>query len=124
MTIETRPIETVEPAREKSVADVLRHAARIIEERGWYQGFYSEGLDRSTEDSGPVCALGAIHVAMSGNANPPDGPFPDYESGVLVAAGPFMATDVAFWNDYPGRTAAEVTAALRAAADVWEAEHV
>jgi hypothetical protein len=118
VTIETRPAET--PVPTKTVADVLRHAARIIEERGWYQGYYSWGLDRNEPDSGPVCALGAIGVAYGGSAGAIDD-FP-FDDPVVGLAHRFMGGEAAYWNDAQGRTAAEVTAALRSAADAWEAE--
>ena len=110
MTVETRPVEV--PAREKSVADVLRHAARIIEERGWCQGYFGTS-------SGPVCALGAVYAAGNGD------PIPTYTTQRQWEAidalrdylDVLMIPDISHWNDMQGRTAAEVIAALRAAAD-------
>ena len=117
MTVEVRPIEV--PAREKTVADVLRHAARIIEERGWSQGFYEDG-------EGGVCALGATYLASA----LPEDTWGDAETEaerVLARSlppSPSGMRAVPFFNDAEGRAADEVTAALRAAADAWEADHV
>lgn len=104
MTVETRPI--VEP-RTKTTADVLRHAALLIEERGWAQGDY--------EVDGRLCLLGSLNVATDGHS---------WSTAMLANEACFFMIRGgigAEWNDEPGRTAAEVTAALRTAADRWEA---
>lgn len=119
MTVETRPIEA--PPAEKSVADVLRHAARIIEERGWSD-------DEPVTADGRCCALGAIRLAVHGRI----GSLETRESrpailyfglGLDPADAENAAGTIAEWNDTEASGAAEVTAALRAAADKWEAEH-
>jgi hypothetical protein len=91
--------EIVEP-RTKTVGDVLRHAARYIEEFGWYQGAASNGLRR--------CVLGATyHVEPTGLG----------DDAMYALARTIGTPSIAAWNDEDGRTAAEVIAALRAAAD-------
>ncbi|MCA1572900.1 MAG: hypothetical protein LC798_21945 [Chloroflexi bacterium] len=121
MTVETRPIEV--PAREKTVADVLRHAALLIEERGWCR------VDRETAD-GRLCMMGAIETAVLGRtAVLQQGNDPLWESGDwagVVAAENFLANHLRVprpwsFND-DAISATEVTAALRAAADAWEAQ--
>ena len=121
MTVETRPVEV--PTREKSVADVLRHAARIIEERGWCQ-------DRIGTSGGAVCAIGAIK-----EADPATGVdamnwqrrlawrtmrFAERALQLPIPPEGALRRPLSEFNDAPGRTAAEVIAALRAAADAAE----
>ena len=118
MTVETRPVEV--PAREKSVADVLRHAARIIEERGWCQGHIGTS-------GGAVCAIGAIKEAdpatgvdaMNWTRRTAWHAMTFAERALRLPNAPknVMRRPLSAFNDEPGRTAAEVIAALRAAAD-------
>ncbi|MDP9145933.1 MAG: hypothetical protein M3N43_14790 [Actinomycetota bacterium] len=79
---------------------MLRHAARIIEERGWCQ--------TTMEDrAGRVCLLGGIVKSVG------------YQE-LGRAAHQFVMGQIGSainFNDTHGRTAAEVIAALRAAAD-------
>ena len=118
MTLTLDPVvEAPVVPQTKTYPDVLRHAALIIEERGWHQGHYISG-------DGKVCALGAIVLALGGSFDATGGPkyksFTDYAqasemvSDYLTGGGPIYG--VADWNDRQGRTAAQVTAALRAAA--------
>jgi hypothetical protein len=113
VTVETAiPVEA--PSREKTTADVLRHAARIIEERGWCRG-------ELQDNQGAVCAWGAIDTALAGGVRYE---VHDEERLALQALGASLGiswSDVPFWNDHPHRTAAEVIAALRDAADAAEA---
>lgn len=104
---------------EKSVADVLRHAALIIEERGWCQ-------NKVGVSGGPVCAIGAIK-----EADPATGVDAiNWTRRLAWKAMTFaeralrlpkqrngLYRPLSFFNDTPGRTAAEVVAALRAAAE-------
>lgn len=123
MTVETRTIVEV-PAREKTPADVLRHVARIIEERGWCQV--------SSEDStGRVCIIGGIETAVFGRVgdtkDPNDSLWLDHKWPLVNAVRDHLDSflDVPstwVYNDETGRTASEVTAALRSAADAWEAK--
>lgn len=108
MTIATEPIAT--PVV-KTTADVLRHAALLIEERGWCQN------EVSTKD-GRLCAWGAI-VYRDNWVSPlwsqATGRFADY-LGAREDDDPVGI--IAEWNDKRSRTAAEVIAALRAAAEL------
>lgn len=103
MTIQT---EIRAEPKVKTTADVLRHAARIIEERGHAKGALED-------DEGGVCALGAILVASSGSSNDwgPNG------REASCALSNTVGYSIAGWNNRPERTASEVIAALRAAAD-------
>jgi hypothetical protein len=127
VTVEVRPIEV--PTREKTVADVLRHAARIIEERGWSQ--YSR-----ERDTGAVCVTGAFEYAYVGRlVDEQDAEDPlwcsvyrecsPYNHPILQVFAKFVGVHEAYaWNDLAERTAEEVTFALRAAADAWEQSRV
>jgi hypothetical protein len=92
-------------------ADLLDGAADILERDGWCQGVYA-----SDPVDGPCCALGAIRRAATGTA------FPAWNDDwdAITHAGRALASMTGFvptWNDTHGRQAAEVTAALRAAAE-------
>ena len=82
----------------------LRKAAAHVE-RGWCQNAYSK--------DGRVCAFGAIIEAEL------------YDVAARVAMGKRLASvlgltfeRIEMWNDTPGRTQAEVVAALRRAAEL------
>lgn len=92
------------------VADVLNKAADLIDERGWFQ---------KSPDATSLCALKAIQHASSA------GPARFQARAAFVRhvgaqVGPMGSPSVAIidWNDEPGRTQAEVTAALRETAKV------
>lgn len=104
-------------------ADVLDRAANIIERNGWYQGSYFDryALDgeRSPNDC-PVCTLGALNVAL-GALNPShdvdlNGPAEMALRRYLNLDDSDGADSLADWNDRRCRTAEQVVAALRAAA--------
>ena len=82
-----------------AVADVLNGAADLIERRGWAQGY------------SPLrcCALTAILRAADGVST--------YDAERALKAEIAPARVITWWNDEPGRTKAEVVAALRAAAE-------
>lgn len=117
MTVEIRTEPVAEP-RTKTVADVLRHAALVIEEVGW------SDFEPLCED-GRRCAGGAISfVAVGGNWEADD-PLVDAAATALMQ---YLGKEshghpmggVARWND--GHESGEaVVTALRAAADAWEA---
>jgi hypothetical protein len=88
-----------------AVADVLNGAADLIERDGWCQSRY-------LLETGERCADGAIAVAGNG-----------HHGGVrsvarLALRSAIGGESVVIWNDAPGRTKAEVVAALRAAAEL------
>lgn len=99
-------------ATEAPVAEILERAAQILEERGWTQGRYgADSIDIIT--AGPHCAIGAIATAYGDSDK-----YLRSEAELVLAE--FLGLeygDVEPWNDEEGRTAGEVIAALRAAAE-------
>jgi hypothetical protein len=97
------------------VSTVLRNAAELIEQRGWCQG-------TSEDDSGRVCAIGAI-VKAAGYYN---GAALQGAKVTLMQLIPAIRHDslvpIAAWNDERMRSAAEVIATLREAAALAESE--
>ncbi len=109
-------------------AALLRAAADRIDRYGLFQGEYwpitPGGISAGYIPGDPCCALGALAVA----AGYDDALLADAALDArpeLVAATDALtaqlnpcarAAQVSVWNDHPGRTATEVTAALRAAA--------
>lgn len=108
MTIATEPIAIVKaPVKPvKTTADVLRGAARLLEEFGWCQLEWESPTRR-------MCASGAINMAASGDANV----YSRLGDAAKDEVRRYLDYPMLAWNDTPGRTAAEVIAALRAAAD-------
>lgn len=89
---------------QQTTAATLRAAARHIEKHGWCQG-------EMFSDAGASCAVGAI-FSVTGLVGLP------LCCKALEAVSEHIGCDkLSEWNDAPGRTAAEVIAALRAAAD-------
>jgi hypothetical protein len=118
---------------EATPADTLRGAALYLQRHGWTRFSYFDG-QRPTP---PACAQGAIVVATYGVAteHPYSQDFPqrrllartidffdDYIRGVATALDD-EDCPATVWNDLPCRSATEVIAALRDAADRWEAGH-
>jgi hypothetical protein len=113
-------------------ADILRGAARYLQLHGWHQGdLYA---DTPAAITPPACALGAIGMAAFGGriSTAEDGrDESDYRhaTDALIDYLYLTGADVAGtgslgdWNDEDGRTAAEVIAALNAAADEWDRQH-
>ena len=97
--------------------EVLDLAADIIEEQGWTQG--PDGWPDNPDDTGPVCIEGALTRAMG---------LDYFADCAKVVESPAMRVLSAHlgralihpfeWNDQEGRTAEEVIAALREAADL------
>ncbi|MFE2497153.1 hypothetical protein [Streptomyces scopuliridis] len=118
MTV-TRPI----------VADILDKAADTIEANGHHKGdLYRKSRGRRRNRC-QVCAFGAINIAVHGSPLHPDqyAVTPDrpdrrgWNLAVAVSAGRMLrshlgVTEVHEWNDAADRTAADVTAAMRATA--------
>ena len=109
------------------VAADLRAAADVLERDGWTQGLYH----RRRWFRRLHCPSGALLRVIQPNAQ--DGTSLTssnkerwYEAVWAVQdhlfAAPGPGKTLERWNDTPGRTAAEVIAALRAAADAAEAE--
>jgi len=103
---------------------LLQRAADIITERGWHQGNYTDPKGCG------VCALGAIHIAYAEAKSRPhpflyvsglskwaeDPPLKAAYDGLRDQIGDWISD----WNDEEGRTAEEVMAAFRAAAEAAE----
>ena len=86
-----------------SYADVFGRSREIILERGWGQGDFVD------HDTGAVCAVGAINVALYGN---PHG-HPSHIPGVRMFANGFVWSrynlpNLADWNDACGRVKIQV----------------
>jgi hypothetical protein len=95
----------------KSLKQIYLDAANHIERVGWHQGdMYKRepGLDQDASTL-PCCVLGALTVVCTGPAN-------TYPLRVYLG-GKYSAVS---FNDTPGRTVEEVTAALRGAAATLE----
>ena len=93
----------------KTVAEVLRGAVTVLDERGWCQGDYGE-------IGGSVCALGAINFTIYHEAFPgelgADGPLRwsainalEKHLSTALSCPAYEGESVAKWNDRPGRTA-------------------
>ena len=95
-----------------AVADVLNGAADLIERDGWWQGNYrgpngERCLNRALAD--------ALDLPLNGLALWRLDPlYLGAEAALRNVTGRYLLTG---WNDQPGRTQAEVVAALRAAAE-------
>lgn len=95
-----------------AVADVLNGAADLIERDGWCQRKY-RGAD------GEHCVTDALmRAAGTKPGDTGSGAQLDLYSDACLAVYPFTGGwGLPSWNDTPGRTKAEVVAALRAAAE-------
>ncbi|MFG3705559.1 hypothetical protein ACGF7U_12615 [Micromonospora sp. NPDC047670] len=116
-------------------ADILRCAARYLELHGWNQGTYYALTDNSPFP--PACVTGAIGMAAYGRFTlmpadmTHDPGFGDYDRAVQYLVDYLDLHDennhddpTPFgWNDRPNRTAAQVIATLRAAADDYDWTH-
>jgi hypothetical protein len=98
---------------------VLRVAVDVIRLEGWNQGGYID------EETGRVCAAGAIRIAAGGVAFEScraalvaEKSFADYlTSNGLASTGQCPIEVIGVWNDAHGRTAADIAAHLLAAAE-------
>lgn len=99
--------------------EVLTAAADLIESKGWCQNHFamdefSSPIFPTDESACRFCARGAI-MAVCGDDNSPISAEAQYLVGCKLIPG------LTFWNDMPGRTAAEVIAKLREVAAMPEA---
>jgi hypothetical protein len=101
---------------ERKVSEVLRGAIRMIELHGWVQGRLQERVSMS------VCTLGALQCSayqdeLGGlRPQPKDQRCEELRNQALhIVMYVLEISDVATWNDYPGRNRCEVLQALRAA---------
>lgn len=112
-----KPNRTDHPGPEMAL--VFRNAAKTVQGRGHAKGCYQQ-LD------GAVCAVGALVVASGMDPDDYEGqalPAVEFlESRLWLKSGNESPVErIADWNDEPGRTGAEVAAALVAAAEFLEA---
>jgi len=105
-----------------TTADKVRAAADHIEKYGLHKGAMYAEQGAVVEQGIPCCTVGALH-AFGVNDDP-------VREAVARAAGPDVWDDynqvdeIPIWNDADERTADEVVAALRKAADKLEADRV
>lgn len=120
-------------------SEILDKAAEIIERDGWIQGKYYQTdrhnpkSDQAANEHGPCCQAGAISRAAYGTAWASYAERADnreaqeassradrYMRLYLVREGKAVGEHASpiEWNDRPNRTADEVTAALRGAAEM------
>jgi hypothetical protein len=93
---------------EVTAREVLLKAAAIIVDRGWQSRLMG------VETGGPYCLLGAFCVVGGGHA----ARWMEQTDRARDALRTHLrCDDLTRWNDTPGRTAAEVIAALRGAAE-------
>lgn len=107
---------------DEQVASLLRDAVDVLDERGWYQGWYVDAEGRC------VCVLGAVAFAagLEVVSNVDD----ELEAGIHGTGDRWelwrsawkrleraVDDDIPSWNDTEGRTVDEVKAALLRAAE-------
>lgn len=123
MTLVHSPSAHTQPGAAKTVADILAAAADLIEPEGaWTQsefmrdptGIVSSEDEPLLPDANCWCALGAI--AQVCDLNPWESWAGHPADAAMWALAGVVGRSVAGWNDAPGRTQAEVVAALREAA--------
>lgn len=133
MNTTQKQLDTCGALADLTPADTLRCAARYLELHGWTQGVYY----RVTHDTllPPACAAGAIGMAAHGRciflphdekAKPGVRDYTralDALSDFLDLNGETGYNDPLDWNDDPRRTAEQVIATLRAAADDYDWTH-
>ncbi|MEH1055892.1 hypothetical protein V6U89_11850 [Micromonospora sp. CPCC 206171] len=112
-------------------ARTLRDAALYLSRHGWTQGAYYDATSGSFTP--PACLVGAVGMVCYGGPvdapalNHADPGYPDFAFALDVAEAQIGHTnpdpehcDAYGFNDAPGRTADQVIALLRAAADQWD----
>jgi hypothetical protein len=110
------------PEERQQVMKDLRAGADLIEKNGWIQGdFYQEREGVEPIDC-PVCSVGGLHAVITGSPTPGRGDWAAIQRyiGAKLALWEYLPTDIIAWNDTPGRTAEEVTAAFRDCANALE----
>jgi hypothetical protein len=105
-----------------TVEQLAARAANIVADRGLTKGQMEEHVN-----GGPVCALGAICVALTGEASRPPKDdegwrlLTDLRERMQVIIGQLP---VAQWNDDPARTHADVVGLFEMVANGWSPELV
>lgn len=93
-----------------AVANVLNGAADLILRDGWVQGGYRG-------PNGERCLIRAVGDAAGAGDHPHWWSHPGYSAALVVVSDVIGSYLTSVWQDCPGRTKAEVVAALRAAAE-------
>jgi hypothetical protein len=139
--------DTPATVHEQTPAQLLRGAAVHIDTHGWHQGCRYE-MHAELNPTPPACAAGALCIATYGSALADLIRWPEPTEAQWRALGEvyrffachLLGTDLGYrgdpgelldvyeeiigtWNDHDGRTAAQVTTALREAADGWDRLH-
>ncbi|GAA4209954.1 DUF6197 family protein [Actinocatenispora rupis] len=113
---------------QSEAAQVLRDAATYIDTHGWYRGNYFPAAEDPVDWFPPACALGAIGMALAGNAAAAGYRMSYGEDNAVIEFARFLCPEawqqgygvdeiVGAWNDEQAIDAADVAATLRAAAD-------
>jgi hypothetical protein len=103
-----------------TVEQLAARAANIVADRGLTKGQMEEH-----QDGGPVCALGAICVALTGHASAPPKDdegwrlMTDIRHRMQLITG---RVSLAHWNDDKERTAADVVGLFEMVANGWSPE--
>ena len=102
------------------IADVLDRAADHIDRVGWTQGDWCEATPGLRPEESPVDADSALAVAVGAAPFTPGSGLTPAQAVAYHAAMNALHRHIRggliAWNDKPGRTQAEVTAVMRAAA--------
>jgi hypothetical protein len=101
------------PPPDPRLPQVYRHAAQLIWEHGWAQGYDIDA------DSGRMCATHALYLAALDVA--PDNPALVVNARYWLSARMLGGTKVQVWNDHRCREVEDVTDLLDRAADLAEA---
>ncbi|MCK2144846.1 hypothetical protein MWG58_28815 [Streptomyces sp. WAC00276] len=119
----TVPVIRVDLAK-RPVVIALRHAARLVQANGLAKGWWYDPAGGQPKGSWPVCAIGALSTAITGDPMPAEAEELDDElrdAVAILARQIESGTDdpierIAYWNDADERTAADVASLLRRAA--------
>lgn len=91
----------------KTPKAILKHAAKLIEERGWCRGDYED-------DDGRLCLIGAIRLASTGSSNRHNHRTEDAYRAFRWAEN---ISDAVYWNDARSRSKHQVIKALLKASE-------
>lgn len=104
-------------------AAILDRAAEIIERNGLHKGAMFDRAESAPPEECPVCPWGALAIAVVGTPSLRTNtdvravkPYANVLAAFLGLPGTDSSWSVPDWNDAPERTADEVIAALKAAA--------
>lgn len=92
----------------KTYGELLAEAAQVVEKRGLFKGDFED------YPGGPVCMLGTMNVALTGDADN-EWLASGYADPAVVADAIGLG-DIPMWNDEEDRTKKDVVKALKLAA--------